>query len=1174
MQESSTKTFRVAVAGAKGRMGSETVRAVSDASDMVVVAEIQRGDDLATTLSDTRPDVLVEFSIPESVMANVRAALAARVIPIIGTTGISDSDRREIVTLCARHETPALIAPNFALGAVLMMRFAAEAARYLPDVEIIEMHHERKLDAPSGTAARTAEMVARSREESGMVAKGTPSGTFETAQGARGGMVAGVSRSLAPPPGLCRVTGGDFRGARSAAFSAPRQHGPRFVHARCAPRDPKGTYAFGAGRWPGKCVVSAPSNDAAIPDPADGTSGKGTNTTQTLSTLRPGRIAVRIFISYLLPLLFFLIAGLVLPYLLTSVLGRAVRDYAETASFVDDAYALRRTALDSENELRGYLLYSDPGFRQQFASSRDEYRQRFRRMQTFVKDKPDGTLDAQLGLADATYRRWYTKFATPEFAAADRALLPRSLGVSRAAARRSENGFRGVVTAMNRLTNVSEVYREQQLRRARSSERWRVLITVAIPAVAIVIAIFLARSFTVAITRPIEELRLATEEVERGDMTRLLLDDFPYDDDEIGDLAQALSRMAQTIGEREAILRAQSEAFASIGRRIEAVLNATNDGIILLDRAEGFSLVNDRFAYLFDVNAEIIRDQTFSEGASLFLDRFKNKAFAKQQFQEWISDWEAVADETMEIAAPMPRTLRIYTAPVRSDASVDLGTPSDAEIIGRIFVFRDVTRETIVDRMKTEFVSTVSHELRTPLTAIKGYVDLMIGGKTGDLNPIQTEFLGMVQASTRRLTDLINDMLDISRIESGRINVRQETVEFLSVVREAVRMMHNQADARCVTLRLEPPSIPLPPVRGDRDRIMQVLVNLLSNAIKYTPSGGAISVTIEQENSIITTCIADTGIGISAEDQNRLFQKFFRADNSTTREVGGTGLGLAITKAILERMHGTIRVESEVGAGSRFYFTLPAAQKEAESEPTLRMETVVPEFHAPAEGSSASRALLLIVDEDPGRLHRITGLFRGLNYVTSGAMKFAEATRRARDLHPDGVLVNLAAEKMNVFALLHVLRSNEQTRRVPIFLCALTQDGDEVKTHPYLIVTPENAPPQDDAVTLAPEDSPETLAERVLELQSESRDVVNIQLELSAFAPGDGRAESVALALQQLVIRDKPIILHLRDFGGQADSGPIISLASPDLPPMTLDSLAEAVGGRLRVGAVEGYSLT
>lgn len=196
-------------------MGSETVRAVRDASDMTVVGEIHRGDDLAAILSDVRPDVLVEFSVPESVMDNVRVTLAARVIPIIGTTGISEDDRREMALLCEEHETPALIAPNFALGAVLMMRFAAEAARYLPDVEIIEMHHERKLDAPSGTAARTAEMIARSRDASGITAKGSPPGTFETATGARGGTVAGV------PVHSLRLPG--YVASQEVIFGAPGQ---------------------------------------------------------------------------------------------------------------------------------------------------------------------------------------------------------------------------------------------------------------------------------------------------------------------------------------------------------------------------------------------------------------------------------------------------------------------------------------------------------------------------------------------------------------------------------------------------------------------------------------------------------------------------------------------------------------------------------------------------------------------------------------------------------------------------------------------------------------------------------------------------------------------------------------------------------------------------------------
>jgi 4-hydroxy-tetrahydrodipicolinate reductase len=175
---------RVLVAGAAGRMGREVVRAVSAEPDMEVVAPLERGDDLADALRAARPDVMVDFTVPESVMGNVRAALRAGVVPLVGTTGIQEADLAELRALCDETGTACLIAPNFAIGAVLLMRFAREAARYMPDVEVIEMHHERKLDAPSGTALRTAEMIAEGRTGAPLPA---PSGAFETAPGARGG---------------------------------------------------------------------------------------------------------------------------------------------------------------------------------------------------------------------------------------------------------------------------------------------------------------------------------------------------------------------------------------------------------------------------------------------------------------------------------------------------------------------------------------------------------------------------------------------------------------------------------------------------------------------------------------------------------------------------------------------------------------------------------------------------------------------------------------------------------------------------------------------------------------------------------------------------------------------------------------------------------------------------
>ena len=181
--------IRVVVAGADGRMGRETVRAVAAETDMIVAGKAHRGDDLGTVLRDANADVLVDFTVPESVMANLRTALAARVIPIVGTTGLSPENLDEIHGLCEENGIGALIAPNFAIGAVLLMQFAQTAAKYLPDVEIIEMHHERKLDAPSGTAVKTAALIAAVRDAA--LVKGDLPGAFETFPGSRGGRAEG-----------------------------------------------------------------------------------------------------------------------------------------------------------------------------------------------------------------------------------------------------------------------------------------------------------------------------------------------------------------------------------------------------------------------------------------------------------------------------------------------------------------------------------------------------------------------------------------------------------------------------------------------------------------------------------------------------------------------------------------------------------------------------------------------------------------------------------------------------------------------------------------------------------------------------------------------------------------------------------------------------------------------
>ncbi|MBI4012550.1 MAG: PAS domain S-box protein [Candidatus Rokubacteria bacterium] len=256
------------------------------------------------------------------------------------------------------------------------------------------------------------------------------------------------------------------------------------------------------------------------------------------------------------------------------------------------------------------------------------------------------------------------------------------------------------------------------------------------------------------------------------------------------------------------------------------------------------------------------------------------------------------------------------------DVSVTISATRDeaGRVTGFSTIARDVTERKAIERLKDEFIATVSHELRTPLAAIRGHVELVMDGEAGPVTPLQQEFLGIATQNTDRLAVLINDLLEVEKLEAGKVQIREEPVDVAAVLREVVATFRLEAERKGLAFRDEIADRLV--VIGDRDRLIQVFANLVSNAIKYT-THGEVGVRASRRDGRVAVVVHDTGLGISAEDRQQLFTKFFRSAESAVRDAGGTGLGLVIAKGIVERHGGSIEVDSEKGIGSRFTVLLP-----------------------------------------------------------------------------------------------------------------------------------------------------------------------------------------------------------------------------------------------------------
>ena len=363
------------------------------------------------------------------------------------------------------------------------------------------------------------------------------------------------------------------------------------------------------------------------------------------------------------------------------------------------------------------------------------------------------------------------------------------------------------------------------------------------------------------------------------------------------------------------LARVQDRVFRQQRRNrvVGQMLNQMNNGLITADTDLRVSYITLNAGSLFGI------DVTEAEGRPLsdYFDEALEKAFS-----------DAMANGnghilTTELEGKTPegaiRPLRVYTSALFREG----------KCTGAMAIIEDITEIRKLEQLRTDFAANVSHEMKTPLTSIKGFVETLQAGAI-DNPQMARKFLNIIMMEAERLTRLINDILSITKLESGNENVELKPLDLDRAVQETVNMLVPQAELKQVTVSFSP-NDEHSYVLGNQDRVKQILVNLIENAIKYNKVGGSVRIRLMRSKDTINLIVSDTGIGIKEENLARLFERFYRVDKGRSREMGGTGLGLAIVKHIVQTMNGYIEVHSAYGEGTDMLVTLPAYTEPNES---------------------------------------------------------------------------------------------------------------------------------------------------------------------------------------------------------------------------------------------------
>jgi len=328
------------------------------------------------------------------------------------------------------------------------------------------------------------------------------------------------------------------------------------------------------------------------------------------------------------------------------------------------------------------------------------------------------------------------------------------------------------------------------------------------------------------------------------------------------------------------------------------------EGVIVTDVDEKIILMNPSLRKLFFIDS--------NPAGKKPLEVIRNTA-VEEMVERIIKGKQHLATEEIVINTPEEKILKVNGVPIMSNNRLE----------GAILVFHDITELRRLEKIRQDFVANVSHELRTPISSIKGYAETLLEGALEDKANAK-EFISIIYQDSNRLASLINDLLDLSKIESGKLKMSFAALDSVLLIKKAVMVIDSQAKAKSIKLKIDI-SQNLPKIKADETRFSQVMINLLDNAIKYSSEGGTTSIFAKVVENVLQIDISDTGIGISENDLPRIFERFYRVDKARSRELGGTGLGLSIVKHIVSSHGGQVWVKSELGLGSTFSFTIPLA---------------------------------------------------------------------------------------------------------------------------------------------------------------------------------------------------------------------------------------------------------